>query len=178
MTKTPITPETKVGALLEAYPEAEAALIEIAPQFKALKNPVLRRTVANVATLEQAARVAGLTTSDLVRSLRHALGVVGGEGEGGPDSASEDAEVPGWVQLDAETAIDAGTLLDAGETPIGVVSKALAEMAIGDVLVVGAPFQPAPLIDALRRRGHEVVALSDEGGSWKVWVRRAGSPNS
>ena len=172
MTDFMITPETKVGALLEAYPEAEAALIEIAPQFKALKNPVLRRTVAKVATLEQAARVAGMSAKDLVQSLRNALGVGGGEVEGDFASAPGDDALPGWVDLDAETTIDAGSLLDSGETPVGVVSKALAEMESGEVLVICAPFQPAPLIDALRDKGHEVVARADDGGAWRVWVRR------
>jgi TusA-related sulfurtransferase len=172
MTNTAITPETKVGALLEAYPEAEAALIEIAPQFKALKNPVLRRTVAKVATLEQAARVAGMSTKDLVQSLRIALGVVGDAVEDGAGSAAGDDETPPWVSLDAEAAIDAGALLDAGETPVGVVSKALAEMAAGEVLVIAAPFQPAPLIDSLRDKGHEVFARADDSDAWKVWVRR------
>jgi hypothetical protein len=172
MTDFMITPETKVGALLEANPEAEAALIEIAPQFKALRNPVLRRTVAKVATLEQAARVAGMSAKDLVQSLRKALGVGGDAVEGGSGSAAGDDEIPGWVLPDAETAIDAGALLDSGETPVGVVTKRLAEMATGDVLVVGAPFQPAPLIDALRAKGHEVYATADESGAWCVGVRR------
>lgn len=175
MTEIPISPETKVGALLEAFPDAEAALIAIAPQFKALKNPVLRRTVAKVATLEQAARVAGMTTRDLVQSLRTALGVEGGEVEGASDSVPGVDGLPDWVLLDATTTIDAGALLDSGETPVGVVSRALAEMVEGDVLVVGAPFQPAPLIDALRAKGHDVFAQADAGGAWKVWVRRAGS---
>ncbi len=78
-----ISPETKVGDLLDAYPEAEAALIAIAPKFKALKNPVLRRTVAKVATLEQAARVADMPVNELVRSLRQALGQDAGEIESG-----------------------------------------------------------------------------------------------
>ncbi|MDH3814086.1 MAG: DUF1858 domain-containing protein, partial [Acidobacteriota bacterium] len=65
-----IGPETRVAELLEAHPEAEEVLIGIAPQFKALKNPVLRRTVARVATLEQAAKVAGLRARDLVLQLR------------------------------------------------------------------------------------------------------------
>jgi len=92
--------------------------------------------------------------------------------EGGSDSTGEDDEIPSWVLLDAETAIDAGALLDAGETPVGVVSKALVEMAAGEVLVIAAPFQPAPLIDALRAKGHEVFAQADDSGAWRVWVRR------
>ncbi len=46
MTRFSIGPETRVADLLDAHPEAEEILIAIAPQFKALKNPVLRRTVA------------------------------------------------------------------------------------------------------------------------------------
>ena len=61
MTDRPlITPETKVGALLDAYPELEAVLIELAPPFRKLKNPVLRRTVARLTSLAQAAKVGRL----------------------------------------------------------------------------------------------------------------------
>ncbi|MHC4830644.1 MAG: DUF1858 domain-containing protein [Planctomycetota bacterium] len=42
----PITPETKVAQLLQHYPELEETLIAMAPAFKKLRNPVLRRSVA------------------------------------------------------------------------------------------------------------------------------------
>lgn len=166
-----IGPETRVAELLEAHPEAEEVLIGIAPQFKALKNPVLRRTVARVATLEQAAKVAGLRARDLVLQLRRELGVQGGEDI--VDSADSDpTEAPGWVLLDAEAAIDGGALLDAGETPVAKASTALAEMDSDEVLVISAPFQPAPLIDSLRAKGHEVHAREETGESWRVWIKK------
>ena len=166
-----IGPETRVAELLEAHPEAEDVLIGIAPQFKALKNPVLRRTVARVATLEQAAKVAGLRARDLVLHLRRELGVQGGEDL--VDSADSDpTEAPGWVSLDAEAAIDGGALLDAGETPVAKASTALAEMDSDEVLVISAPFQPAPLIDSLRAKGHEVYAREETGESWRVWIKK------
>ena len=46
-----IGPETTVGAMIEAYPELESVLVEMAPAFAKLRNPVVRRTVAKVATL-------------------------------------------------------------------------------------------------------------------------------
>jgi hypothetical protein len=64
-----ILPETKVGALLQAYPQLEDELIAIAPRFTALRNPVLRRTVARITTLAQAA-VAEIPTRELVDRLR------------------------------------------------------------------------------------------------------------
>ncbi|HSM51463.1 MAG TPA: DUF1858 domain-containing protein, partial [Thermoanaerobaculia bacterium] len=68
-----ITPQTKVLALLEAYPRLEEVLIGYVPAFQKLKNPILRRTVAKVATLSQAARIGGIAAPDLVRALRRAL---------------------------------------------------------------------------------------------------------
>ena len=166
-----IGPETRVAALLEAHPEAEDILIGIAPQFKALKNPVLRRTVAKVATLEQAAKVAGMQVRELVLKLRQELGVEGG-GEIVETDGTVSLEAPDWVSLDAETNIDGGALLDAGETPIARASIVLAEMSLGEVLVVSAPFQPAPLVDSLRAKGHEVYAREESDAAWRVWIKK------
>ena len=92
-----ITPATKVAELLEAYPELEETLIAQAPAFKRLKNPVLRRTVAKVASLEQAASVGGVTVRDLVATLRRAVGQepdapAGGKGDAPADPSSP----PDW----------------------------------------------------------------------------------
>ncbi len=61
-----ITPSITVHALLDAYPELEEVLICIAPPFKKLRNPILRRTVAKVATLKQAASVGGVSIDELI----------------------------------------------------------------------------------------------------------------
>lgn len=167
-----IEPDTRVADLLKAHPDAEKLLIDMAPQFKALKNPVLRRTVAKVASLEQAAKVAGIPVRDLVVGLRRELGIEGG-GEVAGGAEDEVVEAPEWVDLDAEPAIDGGALLDAGETPIARASLALGEMESGEVLVVSAPFRPEPLIDTLRGKGHGVFSRADMNDSWRVWIRRA-----
>lgn len=44
----------RVAELLDAYPALEPVLVAQAPAFARLRNPVLRRTVARVATLEDA----------------------------------------------------------------------------------------------------------------------------
>ena len=70
----PIGPETTVGALLEAYPELESILVEMAPAFAELRNPVVRRTVARVATLEQAAKIGGISLQAMILRLRNVTG--------------------------------------------------------------------------------------------------------
>ncbi len=168
-----ITPETKVGDLLDANPEAEEALIAIAPKFKALKNPVLRRTVAKVATLEQAARVADMSVNELVRSLRRALGQDAGETEIGSETGASDVDAPTWIAGRAVYEFDADSMLARGETPVGKVSEALAGLAAGESLLVRSTFQVAPLIDALRGKGHEVFTRKVGEDAWEAWVRKA-----
>ena len=167
-----ISPESKIGDLLDAYPEAEAALIAIAPKFKALKNPVLRRTVAKVATLEQAARVADMPVNELVRSLRQALGQDAGalDEEAGDSKIAGDA--PDWIADGAKREFDADAMLAKGETPVGKVSEALAGMAAGEALLVRSTFQVAPLIDAMKAKGHEVFTRKTGDDAWEAWVRR------
>ncbi len=171
----PVNAETRIGELLAAHPEAEAALIELAPAFRALKSPVLRRTVARVATVAQAARVAGMPVPELVASLRQALGQeaacdacahrVGDEG------AEEPA--PDWLAGAEPTArLDAAALMAAGRTPVGEAASLLAELEPGQVLLLVAPFRPAPLIEALQAKGHEVYGRPGEGQAWEVWIRR------
>ena len=70
----PIGPETMVGAMLEAYPELESVLVEMAPAFAKLRNPVVRRTVAKVATLEQAAKIGGVSLQTMILRLRSVTG--------------------------------------------------------------------------------------------------------
>lgn len=48
-----ITPQMRVGDFLSLFPEHEEILISLATAFSKLKNPVLRRTIGRVATIQQ-----------------------------------------------------------------------------------------------------------------------------
>ena len=70
MEKVIITPETKIYDLLENYPALENKLIEIAPVFSQLKNPLLRRIIAKITSIKQAALVGNVSLNHLVNELR------------------------------------------------------------------------------------------------------------
>lgn len=69
-----ITPSTNVAELLERYPGLVDVLLGIAPTFKNLTNPVMRKTMARFATLETAANTAKMPVEELIRKLRAAVG--------------------------------------------------------------------------------------------------------
>jgi hypothetical protein len=171
----PITPATKVAALLEAWPALEEVLVAQAPAFARLRNPVLRRTIARVATLEQAAAIAGLRPRDLVAALRRAAG----QPIDPPDDAAPQppacgvsgtgvrSEAPSVEEATAAAPptmlIDADALLDAGQAPLTPVFNAANRLQDGEVLNVQVSFRPVPLIEHLERHGfrHRVGQATD-----------------
>jgi metal-sulfur cluster biosynthetic enzyme len=70
---TDITPQTKVATILERYPQTLEVFLRYG--FAPLANPVLRKTMARVVTLEQACRREGVDLEALLRDLRRAAGL-------------------------------------------------------------------------------------------------------
>lgn len=154
---TDISPLTRIADLLDAYPELEETLIAQAPAFKRLRNPVLRRTVARVATIEKAAGIAGIPVRELVRTLRQTAGLdaLQDAGEADTDHAgADDAPTPGWVdRTKVKDVIDAEALLDAGEVPLTLAAKKARSLKDDEILLVTSTFRPIPLVEALEDAG-------------------------
>lgn len=171
---TPITPDTKVAQLLDAYPELEQVLIDTAPAFAKLRNPVLRRTIARVTTLARAAEMAGIPVRDLVGSLRGAAGLDHGDSEpsSGDDApAAEEGPAP-WVDASrVRWTVDADSLLDAGEEPISEVMMRASSLEENDLGLIRSSFRPAPLIELLQARGFR-AAVVRSGESFATFVGR------
>jgi hypothetical protein len=177
-----ITPQSRIGELLAAYPQLEEVLIERSAVFAKLRNPVLRRTVARVATVEKVAAVAGIEVRELVTLLRRAVGqpVDESDTQGGGTAAQPAAARPAWTDEGtiAET-IDADAMLAAGEVPLGRVVARSRELAPGQLLRVLSSFRPAPLLDALERSGARVDCARRADGMFETFVapaERSGSP--
>ena len=157
-----ITPKTKVLDLIENYPELEDILIEIAPAFKKLKNPVLRRTVAKIATLQQAAAIGGVKTEDLINRLRKELGQDLVEGETG---VKYNYNKPDWfLEEKIDARFNASEMLARGEHPVNQVLADLNHLEEGKIYELIAPFLTAPLIDKATSLGlkHWIDKRSDE----------------
>lgn len=147
MYKLIITPKTKIFELLETYPQLEEVLIAAAPPFKKLKNPVLRRTIAKVATLSQAATIGGLKVEELVNLLRKETGQDLWTQTGSDNPAYQMEQPDGFDPNQIVQTINISTMLDAGEQPVHEVLASINRLTGMQILEVIAPFIPAPLID-------------------------------
>jgi len=161
-----ITPKTKILDLITDYPELEEVLFDISPAFKQLKNPVLRRTVARVTTLQQAALVGGIKVEDLVNKMRQVIGARDHmDSFVEPDHDPALQPVPSWFSADkVKMHLDAREMLNRGEHPVGQVLADLHNMPEDDIYELIAPFYPAPLIDKASGIGfgNYVVEVSPE----------------
>jgi len=170
-----ITSQTKLFDLLEAYPQLESQIMNIAPPFQNLKNPVLRRTVGKLATLEKVAQVGGMEASNLVNTLRRVVG----QQELGVEPASNPkveipraADDPDWLAGEAQFTIDGTELLRRGEVPLGRVNELLGKLEPGRFLLLLTNFEPSPILDAMQKQNRRVFhkVRPDEPGQHLTFI--------
>jgi hypothetical protein len=167
-----ITPDSRLGELLERWPALEGVLLEISPHFRALKNPVLRRTIAKVATLRQVASVSGVPLGTLLEKLRAGAGLpaIALPGEG----AEVQGDRPEWANEGAATRTrDARAAIEAGEHPMPAVLADLAALPEAGVYQLVTPFVPAPLVDLARGKGFAAHSVMESDTLVRTFFRRA-----
>ena len=140
-----ITPKTKISQVLNTYPQLEEVLIEYVPTFEKLKNPVLRKTIAKITTLQQAAAIGNVKVEDLINRLRQEIG---------QDLYSDNIDIgynikkPQWFSEELiVTEFNAKDMLERGEHPVNQVIADLNSMDNDKIYKLITPFLPAPLID-------------------------------
>ncbi len=168
MTKLIITPKTKIYDLLEAYPQLEDLLIESAPPFKKLRNPILRKTITKITSLAQAATVGGLKVEELINKLRAEVGQTASDAMD-TENANYISVQPDWFsESNVADSIDIRDMLNAGEQPVHEVLSAVKKLGDNQILKVIAPFIPAPLIDKSLSLNYQ--HWLDKKGEEEYWV--------
>jgi TusA-related sulfurtransferase len=166
-----ITFETKVADLLNDYEGMKDILIKINPKFKKLNNPVLRRTLAKIAGVRQAAIVGGMDPLDLLNQLRIAVGQTPVESANSVETAST-SEVPAWTAREPKATIDANVLLDEEENPLVKAYSILKKLNHDDILTIIADFQPEPLIEEFKKTGHEVYCQEIDDSHFITYIKK------
>ncbi len=167
-----IHPSTKVAQLLDAYPELEDVLIRMAPPFKKLKNPILRKSVAKVATLKQAAVAGRLDLSSMINQLREAVGQAALDVT---ETISEEdylRTAPGWFNQSCVASSIDDRAGDSDEMAINRVLKALKDLGQRQVVELTTTFLPAPGIDAARKKRLLTWTVREEEELYRTYFTR------
>lgn len=162
-----ITRKSKLLDVLKAYPALEEQIIEIAPPFKNLRNPVLRRTVGQLATIENVAQIGGLEVTDLVNRLRRLAGLSDlPDAPSGVTIPTPSAGAPDWLTGEPSAVVDGNALLNEGQVPLERVNELLAGLPTDGYLLLVTDFEPTPIIEAMRKQRRRVHhAVGGAGGA-------------
>lgn len=164
--------DTTIAELLNSYDGMKDILIDINPKFKKLNNPILRRTLAKIATVKQAAIIGGMEPIDLVNKLRVAVGQEPiGSSIKFTDSIKEPEPEPDWIDKKPTVVIDANRLLDEDKNPLAEVNLALKKLSSMESLVIESDFRPEPLIDEFRSKGYSVYTKELSSSIFKTYIR-------
>ena len=169
----PIRLDDRISAVLARDARMLDVLLGASPAFAHLRNPVVRKTMAKLATVEHTARVAGIDAEDLLARLNGAL--AGAPATAAPArhvDAPADYGMPPDVQSRAIVECDVREDLRAGREPFRRILAAARAVGDAEVLRLRAIFEPAPLYGVLARQGyaHFTERLADD--DWCVWFWR------
>lgn len=175
----PISPQDRVSDVLARDETLVDVFVRQAPHFAKLRNRAMRRIMARLITVEQAARTANIPVDLLVRELNAALGI---EGDCPPqslvrmkDRSSDDArQHPASASV---VDLDVREDLRSGREPFSRIMSAVAALRDDHVLRLRTTFEPVPLFNVLGKRGfvHESEACAPD--DWSVWFWRAAAPD-
>ncbi|GAB5602668.1 hypothetical protein FJNA_11930 [Thermus sp. FJN-A] len=143
----------KVAEVLRRWPHLLEVLVAASPAFQKLKNPLLRRTMPNLVTVAQAARIGGLTPEELVARLNRALGVEAGPTAPVAEESLVGTPPPPWLAAPVGFHLDVRPILQAGGEPFQNIMAAAKEVAPGERLVLEVFFEPVPLYRVLAKQG-------------------------
>lgn len=173
--KLPITPSTKIAALLDSYPELEDALIGIAPPFKKLKNPMLRRGVAKVASLRQVAAVGRVPVDELVNRLRAAVGQEASAVDDAGGTATYFPNQPDWFDSTKVVATIDERERGASDPDTMAITKvlpAVTRLQPAEILELITTFLPAPGIDVMKGKGFLAWSVQEEPELIRTYVTK------
>jgi len=152
---------TKISDILDTYPELEKTLFELSPDFAKLKKPILRRTIAKITSVQQAAKIANISPSLMLLALQKAAGLEVSQSM--PISEDFEAEPPpSWFSSDKITSrFDASAIIDSGGSPLADILDIAKKLEASNILEIKTSFRPEPIIDILKSKGF--MAWYNEG---------------
>lgn len=148
-----INEQTKISTILKSDKKAIDIIAQINPNFKKLKNPVLRKLLAPRVNVKQAAKIGGVSSDNILEALKK----IGFQIEN--HSAKESlktAEIKKQTNMNhlEKVILDVRPILNSGEDPFNKIIAKLKTMNDQQGLLIINTFEPIPLLNILKDKGY------------------------
>ena len=150
----PIGPGDRVSDVLARDERLVDVFVRHAAHFEKLHQPAIRRVMARLVSVEQAAHMAGVAVDDLLRDMSGTV---------------YSAEHPvGWPTIELDLRDD----IRSGREPFSRIMAAVGALDDERVLRLRTIFEPVPLFALLGRRGFAHESRQYAAEDWSVWFWR------
>lgn len=154
-----INEQTKIAALLKHHPGALETIVVLSPDFKKLRNPILRKLMAGRTSIAMASKIGGCQPEDFFKALAP-LGFETDNTRALPqeNGVRKNAPRPEYLQsIPPERLVnfDVRAMLADGNDPLKQIQQKVKSLHTGEALVIINNFEPVPLIKLLERQGFE-----------------------
>lgn len=151
-----INEQTKIAALIKHHPDALETIITLSPDFKKLRNPVLRKLMAGRTSISMASKIGRCTPQDFFK----ALAPLGFEVDEKEEALIEEQKVrqplPDYLKAlrpEQIVSFDVRQILADGKDPLRAIQEKVKALGHGEALRIINTFEPVPLIKLLEKQG-------------------------
>lgn len=144
---------SKIGKIIKANPDALEAIVSIDPKLEKLRNPVLRKILANRTSIAMASKMVGHSVEEFFAKLKP-LGFEVNDAMATIETEQKD--IPTFVaELSKEHIInfDVRELLTSGQDPLSLILEKVKTVQAGQALKIINTFEPIPLVKMLEKKG-------------------------
>jgi len=169
--KLEIAPSTTVHELLGVYPELEEKLIGLAPPFKKLRNPALRKSVAKIATLKHISAVGNIPLTELINKIKDEIGQ-----PVSPKTYKNEvyfSPQPNWFSTDkVSVSLVEGEMGDKDKMTVVAILREAKKIQKGEIIELITTFLPAPGIDSMKAKGYLVWTTKNDGDTIRTYFMK------
>lgn len=174
-----INEQTKIAALLKHHPDALETIISLSPDFKKLRNPILRKLMAGRASIAMASKIGGCTPEDFFKALAP-LGFKVDSSKPKEKEKIQNTTMPVYLQSvspDKIVNFDVRAMLAEGNDPLKVIQQKVKALNPGEVLLIINNFEPVPLIKLLEKQGFESYVEYENADTIKTYFFKSSINN-
>jgi len=174
-TPAPVAPTDRVSDVLARDEALVDVFVRHADHFRKLRNRTMRRVMARLVTVEQAARIANVPVHVLVRDLNEALHIDAAPSAGAPAREDVTSIVEGSDERPTslrEVELDVREDMSTGREPLSRIMAAVAALGAGEAIHLRTNFEPVPLFELLEKRGFHHESARHAAHDWSVWFWR------
>lgn len=153
-----INSQTKIAALLKHHPDALEAIVTLSPDFKKLRNPILRKIMAGRTSISMASKIGGCTPQDFFKVLEPYGFEFDSSTRVDEEPVPERVDLPDFInKLESAqvVSLDVRQMLAAGNDPLKLIQQTVKELQSHQVLKIINTFEPTPLIKLLEKQGFQ-----------------------